>query len=108
MRFLVVHQPGQVRPHGIEGIECHHGAAQVYRFQEFGEVAGLVVLDADLKMVQEVPSMFGDAEEMHPGAVGAAGSAGGLAIDRYSPQPAAGQRLRLLSRAPGTVAAHAG
>ena len=31
-------------------------------------------------MVQEVAAVFGDAEEVHPGAVGAAGPAGGLAV----------------------------
>ena len=41
--------------------------------QQFGEVAGLVVLDVDLEMVQEAPAVFGDAEKMDPGAVGAAG-----------------------------------
>jgi len=69
----------------MEGIECHHGAAQVYRFQEFGEVAGLVVLDVDLEVIQQAAAVFGDAEEMDPGAVGTAGSAGGLAVHRHRP-----------------------
>jgi hypothetical protein len=43
------------------------------------------VLDADLKMVQEMPAVSGDAEQVHPGAVGAAGSAGGLAIHGHGP-----------------------
>ena len=43
-------------------------------------MAGLVVLDADLEMIQEVPAVLGGAEEMDPGAVAAAGSPGGLAI----------------------------
>jgi hypothetical protein len=42
-----------------------------------------------------MPAVLGDAEEMDPGAVGAAGPAGGLAIYRYCSQPAPGQRLRL-------------
>jgi hypothetical protein len=62
----------------MEGVEGHHGAVQVHGFQESGEMAGLVVLDVDLEVVQEPPAVFGDAEEMDPGAIGAAGSAGGL------------------------------
>jgi hypothetical protein len=42
----------------------HHGAVQLYRVQEFSEVAGLVVLDADLDVVQQVPAVLGDAEEV--------------------------------------------
>ena len=55
-----------------------HG--QVQGLQEFGEMAGLVVLGIDLKVVHEAPAALGDAEEVHPGAVGEAGSAGGLAV----------------------------
>ena len=69
----------------MEGVEGHHGAVQVQGFQELGEVAGLVVLDADLEVVQEVPAVLGDAEEVDPGAVGAAGSAGGLAVHGHGP-----------------------
>ena len=108
MRFLVVHQPGQVRPHGMESIEGHHRAGQVHLLEQLGEMAGLVVLDAHLEMVQEMPAVLGGAEQMDPGAVGAAGSAGGLAVHGHRPQPAAGQRLGLLGGAPGAVAAHAG
>jgi|HubBroStandDraft_1064217.scaffolds.fasta_scaffold318151_2 hypothetical protein len=36
-------------------------------------VAVLVVLDADLEVVQQAPAVLGDAEQVHPGAVGAAG-----------------------------------
>ncbi len=43
-------------------------------------MAGLIVLDVELEMIQQVPAMLGDAEKMDPGAVSAAGSAGGLAI----------------------------
>ena len=85
MGFLVRDQPVQVRTHGMEGIGGHHGALQVQRFQELGEMAGLVVLDADLEMIQEVPAVLGGAEEMDPGAVAAAGSAGGLAIHGHGP-----------------------
>jgi hypothetical protein len=46
----------------VEGIGGHHGAVQVQRFQELGEVAGLVVLDADLEVVQQVPAVLGGAE----------------------------------------------
>jgi hypothetical protein len=62
MRFLVPDQPVQVRPHGMEGIGGHHRSVQVHRFQERGEVAGLVVLDAHLEMIQEVPAVLGGAE----------------------------------------------
>src|ERR1700733_9915631 len=93
--FLVRHQPVQVRPHGVQGVGGHHGAVQVQGFQERGEVAGLVVLDADLEVIQQVPAVLGDAEQVDPGAVGAAGPAGGLAVPRYGPSPAAGQRLCL-------------
>jgi hypothetical protein len=37
---------------------------------------GLVVLDADLEVVQQVPAVLGGAEQVDPGAVGAAGPAG--------------------------------
>ena len=33
-------------------------------------MAGLVVLDIDLEVIQQVPAVLGDAEEMDPGAVG--------------------------------------
>ena len=46
-------------------------------------MAGLVVLDVDLEVVQEVAAVFGSAEEMDPGAIGAAGPAGGLAIHSH-------------------------
>ena len=36
-------------------------------------MAGLVVLDIDLQVIQEVPALLGDAEQAHLGAVGAAG-----------------------------------
>src|ERR1022692_3377980 len=64
----------------MEGIEGHHGAVQVQGLQQCGEMAGLVVLDVDLEMIQEAPAVLGDAEEMTPGAISAAGAAGGLAV----------------------------
>ena len=85
MGFLLLYQPVQVRPHGMEGVEGHHGAVQVQGFQQRGEVAGLVVLDVHLEVIQEAPAVLGDAEEMDPGAVGAAGPAGGLAVHRHGP-----------------------
>jgi hypothetical protein len=48
-------------------------------------MAGLIVLDADLEVIQQVPAVLGDAEEMDPGAVGPAGTAGGLAIHGHGP-----------------------
>ena len=83
--FLLPDQPVQVRPHRVQGIEGHHGTGQVQRFQEPGEVAGLVVLDVDLQVIQQVAAVLGDAEKMNPGAVRAAGAAGGLAIHRHGP-----------------------
>jgi hypothetical protein len=106
--FLVRDQPVQVRPHGMEGIEGHHGTGQVHRFQEFGEVAGLVVLDPDFEVVQQAPAVLGGTEQVDPGAVGAAGPAAGLAVHRHGPQPGAGQRSCLAGGMPGPVAAHAG
>ena len=85
VRFLLPDQPVQVRPHRVQGVEGHHGAGQVQGFQELGEVAGLVVLDVDLEVVQQAPAVLGDAEEVHPGAVGAAGPAGGLAVHGHGP-----------------------
>jgi hypothetical protein len=85
MGLLLPCQPVQVRPHRMQGIEGHHGAGQVQGFQQRGEVAGLVVLDVDLEVIQQVPAVLGGAEEMDPGAVGAAGAAGGLAVHRHRP-----------------------
>ena len=48
-------------------------------------MAGLVVLDADLDVVQQSPAVLGDAEQVNPGAVGAAGPAGGLAVHGHRP-----------------------
>ena len=106
--FLVRDQPGQVRPHGMEGVEGYHGAGQVHRFQQLGEMAGLFVLGAHLEMVQEMPAVIGDAEQVHPRAVGAAGTAGGLVVHGHGPQPTAGQHLGLPGGTPGAVAAYAG
>jgi len=39
-----------------------------------------VLLMLHFKVVQEAPAVLGDAEEVDPGPVGAAGSAGGLAV----------------------------
>ena len=83
--FLLPGQPVQVRPHGMQGIEGHHGAGQVQGLQEPGEVAGLVVLDVDLEVVQEAAAVLGDTEKVNSGAVGAAGPAGGLAIHGHGP-----------------------
>ena len=85
MRVLAGDQPVQVRPHGMEGVEGHYGAGQVHRSQQLGEMAGLVVLDVDLEVVQQVPAVLGDTEQVHPGAVGAAGPAGGLAVHGHGP-----------------------
>ena len=71
-------------------------------------MAGLVVLDADLEVVQQASAMLGGAEQVDPGAVGAARAAGGLAVHGHGPQPVPGQRLGLLGGAPGTVSARAG
>ena len=69
----------------MQGIKGHHGAVQVQGFQEHGEVAGLVVLDVDLEVIQQPAAVLGDAEQMDPGAVGPAGTAGGLAVHGHGP-----------------------
>ena len=69
----------------MQGIEGHHGTVQVQGFQERGEVAGLVVLDVHLEVIQQPAAVLGGAEEVDPGAVGAAGPAGGLAIHGHGP-----------------------
>ena len=48
-------------------------------------MAGLVVLDIDLEVVQEAATVLGDTEQVHPGAVGAAGSPRGLAVHGDGP-----------------------
>jgi len=85
VRLLFRDQPVQVRPHRVESIEGHHGTGQVQRSQQLGEMAGLVVLDVDLEVIQQVPAVLGDTEEMDPGAVGAPGAAGGLAVYCHCP-----------------------
>ncbi len=40
---------------------------------------------AGLEVIQQVPAVLGGAEEMDPGAVGAAGAPGGLAVHRHRP-----------------------
>ena len=82
---LVRHQPVQVGPHRVEGVEGHHGAVQVRRFQERGEVAGLVVLDVHLQVIQQRAAVLSEAGEMDPGAVGAAGPAAGPAVHGHGP-----------------------
>ena len=42
-------------------------------------------LTSDLEVIQQAPAVLGDAEEVNPGAVGAAGSAGGLAVHGHGP-----------------------
>jgi len=69
----------------MQGIGGHHGAGQVQGLQELGEVAGLVVLDVNFEMVQQVPAVLGDAEKMDLSAVSAPCAAGGLAIHRHCP-----------------------
>jgi hypothetical protein len=69
----------------MEGVEGHHCTVEVQRLQESGEMAGLVVLDVDLEVVQETPAVLSDAGKMDPGAIGAAGSPGRLAIHGHGP-----------------------
>jgi len=83
--LLVLDQPVQVCPHRVEGVGGHHGTVQVHRFQQCGEMAGLVVLDVHLQVIQQSAAVLGDAEKMDPGAVGAAGPAGGLAVHGHGP-----------------------
>src|ERR1019366_8100540 len=53
-----------------------HGPGQVQGVQELSEMAGLVVLDIHLEVIQQVAAVLGDTEKMDPGAVGAPGAAG--------------------------------
>ena len=69
----------------MEGVEGHHGTVQVQGFQEFGEVAGLVVPVVGLQVIQQEPAVPGDAGQMDPGAVGAPRAAGGLAVHGHGP-----------------------
>jgi hypothetical protein len=78
--------------------------ALLWNFTVLGEAAGQL---SD-EVIQKMPAVIRGAEQVHPGAIGAAGAAGGLAVHRHGPQPVSGQHLRLLGRAPGAVAAHAG
>jgi len=45
-------------------------------------MGGLVVLDADLQVIQQPPAVLSDPQQVDPGAVAAAGPAGGLAVHR--------------------------
>jgi len=83
MGFLLRDQPVQVRPTVCSA--GHHGAVQVQRSQQLGEMAGLVVLSADLEVIQQVPAVLGGTQEVNPAAVGAAGPASGLAIRGHRP-----------------------
>ena len=83
--FLVRDQPVQVRPHGMESVGGHHRPVQVQRSQQLGEMAGLVVLDTNLKVIEQAPAVLGDAEQVNPGAVGAASPAAGLAVHGHRP-----------------------
>ncbi len=49
----------------MEGVGGHQSAVQVHRFQQFGEMAGLVVLDVHhLEVIQQPAAVLGDAEKM--------------------------------------------
>ena len=69
----------------MQGVGGHHGAIEVHRSQQLGEVAGLVVLGIDLQVIQEVPAVLSDAEQVDPRAVRAAGPAAGLAVHGHRP-----------------------
>jgi hypothetical protein len=69
----------------VRSIEGHHGAGQIHRSRQFGEMAGLVVLDTNLKVIQQAPAVLGDAGQVNPGAVGAASPAAGLAVHGHRP-----------------------
>jgi hypothetical protein len=43
------------------------------------------VLDIHLEVIQQAAAVLGDAEEMDPGSVGTAGSAGGLPVHGHGP-----------------------
>jgi hypothetical protein len=83
--FQVRDQPVQVRPDRVQGVGGHHGAGQVHGFQQLSEMAGLVVLDVNLEVIQQPAAVLGRAEEVDPGAVGPAGAARGLAVHGHGP-----------------------
>jgi hypothetical protein len=76
-KFVLVGLANHARPDGTGAFPSVatlvRYTGQVHRSQELGEVASLVVLDADLEVVQEAAVVLGDAEQVYPGAVGAAG-----------------------------------
>ena len=74
----LVPEPGDI-PLAVAAV--HHACDAMTRLA----MAGLVVLDVDLEVVQEAPAVFGDAGKVDAGAVGAAGSAGGLAVHGHGP-----------------------
>jgi hypothetical protein len=61
MGFLVLDQPVQVSPTRYAGRRRSLRHRPGPGFQEFGELAGLVVLDAELKIIQQAPAVSGDA-----------------------------------------------
>src|SRR5450755_110804 len=78
-------QPVQVGPDGVEGVEGDCQAGQVQAEEQVGEVAGLVVLDVHLDVIQQAAAVLDDAEQVHPCAVAAAGSSRGLAVHGHRP-----------------------
>jgi hypothetical protein len=42
----------------MQGVERHHRAGQIHRFQECGGMARLIVLDVNFKVVQKVAAVF--------------------------------------------------
>ena len=75
VRLLLGDQPVQVRPGGMERVAGHHRPGQVQGLQEPGEMAGLVVLDADPEVIRQAPAVLGRAEQVDPAAISAAGPA---------------------------------
>src|SRR5260370_40344663 len=76
----------------------------------FGDVQVAGVLRATMTAARMVARLAGPlpVRLVDPGAVGAAGPAGGLAVPGPGPLPAPGQRFCPLGGAPGTVGAPAG
>src|SRR5512144_1624241 len=88
LRLFGGDQPVQVGAHGQQGVEGDRDAGQVQFGQHLGEVRGLVVLDVDLQVVQQsAGAVLDHAEQVDPGAVRAAGAAGGLPVHRHSTDP---------------------
>jgi hypothetical protein len=104
--LLARHQPVQVRPHRVQRVEGHHHPGQVHLGQQLAQVVGLVALGVDGDLAEEVAVVAAGAEQVHPGAIGAARPAAGLAVEPDCAQPSSRRGPRLGSGPPRRVVPH--